>query len=142
MKITTQGVYGLVCVLSIAQARNKRPISMQEISQQEQLPIDYIEQLLLKLRRSGIVKSVRGRTGGYKLSKSATRISVKDIVEAVEGGVFEAICLGPKQKLDKCSRAKNCLAGSVWVGLKNRVEEYLEGITIADLLNYPSPKRL
>jgi len=135
MRITTQGVYGLVCVLRIARQKDKQPVSIQIISIQEQLPIDYIEQLLLKLRRAGIIKSTRGRSGGYTLSRTANRITIKDIVEAVEGSVFEAICLGPKHRLDKCTRVKDCSVRSVWAGLKERIEDYLESITIKDLLN-------
>jgi len=102
MRITTQGVYGLVCVLRIAREKDRQPVSIQIISKEEQLPIDYIEQLLLKLRRANIVKSTRGRTGGYTLSGPASKITIKDIIEAVEGNIFETICFGPKNRENKC----------------------------------------
>jgi len=92
MRITTQGSYGLVCVLRIALQSNGQPVSIQAISKKEQLSIDYIEQLLLKLRRAGIVRSLRGRTGGYVLAKPASRLTIKDVVEAVEGSLFDTIC--------------------------------------------------
>lgn len=133
MRITTQGVYGLVCVLRIARAKNSQPVSMQIISKEEQLPIDYIEQLLLKLRRAKIVKSIRGRTGGYILAYATSKITLKDIIEAVEGSIFETICFGSNQK--KCIKLKDCLVRSVWWGLRERIEDYLEGITIKDLLS-------
>ena len=141
MRITTQGVYGLVCVLNIAREKNRQPVSMQTISKEEQLSIDYIEQLFLKLRRAGIVKSIRGRTGGYILAKSAYRITIKDIIEAVEGNVFETICFSSNHRLDKCMQVKDCLVRSVWLGLKERIEDYLGSITIRDLLNSDKRRR-
>lgn len=134
MRITTQGVYGLVCVLSIAKTINRQPISIQQISCKEQLPIDYIEQLLLKLRRSGIVKSIRGRCGGYVLAKPASKITIKDIIESVEGSILDTICFGT-HPTKKVTKAKGCLVRSVWLGLKKRIEDYLKSVTINDLLN-------
>ncbi|MFH1622316.1 MAG: Rrf2 family transcriptional regulator, partial [Candidatus Omnitrophota bacterium] len=104
------------------------------ISQEEQLPIDYIEQLLLKLRRSNIVKSIRGRSGGYILSNPTGKITIKDIIEAVEGNIFETICFGPNHRKNKCIKLKDCVIKSVWLGLKDKIEDYLEKITIKDLL--------
>jgi Rrf2 family protein len=135
MRITTQGVYGLVCVLRIARAKDKQPVSMQIISKEEQLSVDYIEQLLLKLRRADIVKSIRGRTGGYILSRSANRITLKDIVEAVEGRIFEAICLESDKNTKKCLKLSDCSVRKVWLGLRENIEDYLINITIKDLLN-------
>ena len=135
MKITTQGVYGLVCVLRIARESNKHPVSMQTISKEEQLPIDYIEQLLLKLRRDGIVRSIRGRIGGYVLAKSASKITIRDIIESVEGNIFDTICFRVSHKKDRCIKPRDCLVKPVWLELKKRIEDYLEGITIKDLLN-------
>lgn len=135
MRITTQGDYGLICVLRIAQQVNKEPISIQKISQEEQLSIDYIEQLLLKLRRAGIVKSIRGRVGGYVLARPASRISMKDIIQAVEGSVFEDICARLKHRGKICVPKGNCLAKSVWQGLEIKIEDYLNNITLKNLLD-------
>ena len=133
MRVTTQGVYGLVCILRVARETNGHPVSMKIISKEEQLPIDYIEQLLLKLRRAHIVRSIRGRSGGYVLARSASKITIKDIIESVEGNVFETICFDAHRK-DKCIKLKDCLVMPVWLGLKKRIEGYLESITIKDLL--------
>ena len=135
MRITTQGVYGLVCVLRIAREAKNTPVSIQTISKKEQLSIDYIEQLLLKLRRAGIVKSVRGRAGGYVLAKSASKITIKDIIECVEGSVFETICFNTVNIKNKCVEPRGCLVKPVWLELKKRIEGYLKSVTIDNLLN-------
>lgn len=140
MKITTQGVYGLVCVLRIAREESRQPVSIQRISKEEQLSIDYIEQLLLKLRRAKIVKSIRGRAGGYILANDASRITLKHIIQAVEGSIFETICFGSESQENKCLKVKDCLVRSVWLGLKDNIESYLKNITIKDLLDSNNKK--
>lgn len=135
MRITTQGSYGLVCVLTIARNAGRQPVSIQAISEKEQLSIDYLEQLLLKLRRAGIVKSLRGRMGGYLLAKPASRLTVKDVIEAVEGSVFDTICDHKKRKKDTCIRPRDCFAKPMWTGLKGIIEDYLGKVSIASLLN-------
>lgn len=135
MRITTQGSYGLVCVLTIARNTDREPVSIQVISEKEQLPIDYLEQLLLKLRRAGIVKSSRGRSGGYVLARPASQLTVRDVIEAVEGSVFDTICDRKKRKKDACVRPRDCLAKPVWTELKARIEDYLGKVRISSLLN-------
>ena len=85
-----------------------------------------MEQLLLKLRRARIVKSIRGRCGGYVLAKPASKITVKDIIESVEGSILETICFGA-HPTGKTTKAKGCLVRSVLLGFK-----------IKDLLNFPA----
>jgi len=140
MRITTQGVYGLVCVLRIAREARKTPVSIQAISKKEQLSIDYIEQLLLKLRRAGIIKSIRGRNGGYVLAKPASKITIKDIIECVEGSVFETICFSTVNIKNKCAEPRGCLVRPVWLELKKRIEGYLKSVTIENLLNSDKKK--
>lgn len=135
MRITTQGNYGLVCVLTIARNADRHPVSIQTISKKEQLSIDYLEQLLLKLRRAGIVKSLRGRMGGYVLAKPASRLNVKDIIEAVEGSVFDTICDHKRRKKDTCIRPRDCLATPMWRELKGIIEDYLAKVSVLSLLD-------
>ena len=139
MRITTQGDYGLICMLRIAQQKDRQPVSIQKISEEEQLSIDYIEQLLLKLRRAGIVKSFRGRVGGYLLARPASRISIKDIIQAVEGSVFDDICARLKHRGRMCvpKPKGSCLAKPVWQGLEVKIKDYLNNITVKSLMDSP-----
>jgi Rrf2 family protein len=126
MKITTQGDYALRCILSIARAGDAAPVPISRIVEEERLPEDYIEQLLLKLRRRKIIKSVRGFHGGYLLERHP----------AVEGQAFEVICSHKRRRHTHkdCLDHEGCAFQGVWKGLKERIEGYLGSITIASLL--------
>ena len=135
MRITTQGDYALRCILNIAKNGPKGPVAIRQIVQEEGLPLDYIEQLLMKLRRSQLIKSIRGVKGGYILKKAARHISIKDVLEAVEGEAFEVICTRQKNMGKKnCKGSKDCVLKDVWLHLKKSIEDYLGRQTIQSLL--------
>ncbi len=136
MRITTQGDYALRCVLNIARHSQAGPVSIKSMAREEGLPLDYIEQLLLKLRRRKLIKSIRGAKGGYLLEKAIGRMNIRDILDAVEGATFEMIC-SRRKKLNshKCKGASACVLKNVWLRLKDKIEEYLTGVTIESLLN-------
>lgn len=135
MRITTQGDYAVRCILSIARNSPRGPVAISRIAQEEKLPLDYIEQLLMKLRRKKIVKSIRGARGGYLLNRDAGRTNLKDVIEAVEGEAFKVICDSRKNLKEKrCHGAKGCVLKGVWLGLKKQIEGYLSGKTVASLM--------
>src|SRR5436190_9525342 len=84
VRITTLAEYGVICALHLAKRRGEHPITGREIAAGERLPVDYVEQILLRLRRAGIVKSTRGAHGGYTLARSTDEISVRDVINASE----------------------------------------------------------
>jgi Rrf2 family cysteine metabolism transcriptional repressor len=108
MRITTQGHYALRCLLNIAGQSGKGAVSISRIVEEEGLPQDYIEQLLMKLRRRRLIKSVRGANGGYLLKKDVSAITVKDVLEAVEGEAFEIICSRRKNSKKWSCRRDAC----------------------------------
>jgi Rrf2 family protein len=122
-------------LLNIAQNGVNTPVPISRIVEEEGLPEDYIEQLLLKLRRSRLIRSMRGVNGGYLLEKSVHAITVKDVLEAVEGEAFEVICgrKRKKEKKSKCCDGGKCVLKDVWVELKGRIETYLASVTIGAL---------
>lgn len=135
MRITTQGEYALRCILNIAKNGSKGPVSISRIVAEEGLPLDYIEQLLMKLRRHKLIKSIRGVRGGYLLNKKMAQISVKDVLEAVEGDAFEVICSRRKSlKLKKCREGEKCILRRVWLDLKKEIDGFLEKETMESLL--------
>ena len=136
MRITTQGDYALRCMLNIAAKNNKGPVCISRICREEGLPLDYIEQLLIKLRRKKLIKSTRGVKGGYVLGKDAFEITVKDVIEAVEGEAFEVICSRVNnRKARKCAANSECVLRDVWMGLKGEIERFLSSETIGSLLD-------
>lgn len=136
MRITTQGEYGLRCMLNIAK-HSKEPISISELARCERLPKDYVEQLLLKLRRAKIIKSIRGLNGGYVLAKNPNTVSIADILKALEGDTFEIICdkYRGKAHLKRCVRFdKRCDLRPVWKKLKAQIDATLGKAKLTSLL--------
>ena len=135
MRITTQGDYALRCLLNIAGQSDKGPVPISRMGQEEGLPLDYIEQLLMKLRRHKLIRSIRGVNGGYLLDREMGAITVKDVLEAVEGEAFEIICLRRKTSLKNKCRSEDCALKDIWLSLKSVIEKHLDKITIKDLVD-------
>lgn len=133
MKITTQGDYGLKCVLRIAEAKGEA-VSIAEICKSEKLSIDYVEQLLLRLRRRGLVKSLRGPGGGYALAKSPKRINLRHIIIALENNPFETVCKRLRKNEVHCSRSRRCKIKAVWRKINKSCEKALKKVSIAKLI--------
>jgi Rrf2 family protein len=138
MRITTWGEYGLIVSLTLARRAGEGPIAARELAEQERLPHDYVEQILLRLRRAGLVESVRGAKGGYHLARPAQAITVKDVMDASEHATFEVNCDRHPVNQDRCSRDASCSIRPVWRMLEHRINELLSGISLADLMHEES----
>ena len=92
MRITTWAEYGVICALHLARRTGDGPVTGRDVAARERLPGDYVEQILLRLRRAGIVQSTRGAKGGYALARPATEISVREIITAAELVTFDLHC--------------------------------------------------
>jgi Rrf2 family protein len=134
MRVTTWAEYGLIVSIHLAKRAGQGPVAARELSEQERLPHDYVEQILLRLRRAGIVDSVRGAKGGYLLAREAQAVSVKDVLEASEHVTFEVNCDLHPVSADRCSAEASCSIRPVWRMLERRINELLSGITLADLM--------
>jgi Rrf2 family protein len=134
VRITTQAEYGLICALHLARRNDDGPVTGREIARQERLPVDYVEQIMLKLRRAGIVNSTRGAHGGYRLARPAPDISVRDVMNASENSTFDVHCGSHPVEEERCSAAHDCSIRPVWMLLQRRIDEVLEGVRLSDLL--------
>lgn len=134
MRITTWAEYGLIVAVHLARHGNERPVPAREIAEREGLPPDYVEQILLKLRRAGLVTSVRGAHGGYYLARPAPEVSVRDVLDAAENRTFEVNCDSYPINAQRCSSETGCSIRPVWRELQRRVDEFLESVSLADLL--------
>ena len=141
MRITTQAEYGLICALHLARRLDEGPVTGREIAAQERLPGDYVEQIMLKLRRSGIVKSTRGAHGGYTLARPADEISVHDVISAAEHSTFEVHCTSHPVEETRCSSSHDCSIRPVWLLLQRQIDEVLQGVRLSDLLLQESQVR-
>src|SRR2546422_1017397 len=114
MRVTTWAEYGLIVSIHLARHAGEGPVAARELSEQERLPHDYVEQILLRLRRAGLVESVRGARGGYMLARPPQAVSVKDVIEASEHVTFEVNCdLHPVDD-ERCDPATACSIRPVW----------------------------
>ena len=141
MRITTQAEYGLICALHLARRIDDGPVTGREIAAQERLPGDYVEQIMLKLRRAGIVRSTRGAHGGYALARLPDEISVHDVISAAEHSTFEVHCTSHPVEEARCSSSHDCSIRPVWVLLQRRIDDVLQGVRLSDLLMQESQVR-
>lgn len=135
MRITTWAEYGVICALNLARRNEKGPVTGREIASQERLPADYVEQILLRLRRAGVITSTRGAHGGYMLSRPPEEISIRAVIHASELETFDLHCLSHPVEEDRCAASHNCSIRPVWVLLQTKIDDILEGVCLADLLH-------
>jgi len=138
MRITTWTEYSLIIAMHLARrgAAGTGPVAAREIAEQERLPADYVEQILLRLRRAGLVESVRGARGGYYLAREPAQISIRDIMAASEHQTFEVNCDHHPVDADRCAPTSACSIRPVWQALQQRVDELLGSISVADLMRH------
>lgn len=135
MRITTLAEYGVICALHLAKRVDDGPITGREIAAAERLPVDYVEQILLRLRRADIVKSTRGAHGGYALARPAADISVRNVIAASELTTFDLHCVSHPVEEERCSAAHECSIRPVWQMLQQKIDEVLESVRLSDLLH-------
>ena len=134
MRITTLAEYGVICALHLARRAAQGPVTGRDIAARERLPVDYVEQILLRLRRAGLVQSTRGARGGYALAKPAEDISVRDVIAASELTTFDLHCVSHPVEEERCSAAHACSIRPVWVLLQQRIDDVLGSVRLSDLL--------
>jgi Rrf2 family protein len=135
VRITTWAEYGLICALHLAKRASEGPVTGREIAERERLPTDYVEQILLRLRRAGIVKSTRGAHGGYALARSAAQISVREVISASELATFDLHCVSHPVDDERCAASSSCSIRPVWILLQQKIDDVLESVHLADLLH-------
>lgn len=141
MRITTWTEYSLIISIHLAKQgrRGAAPVAARELAETERLPADYVEQILLRLRRAGIVESVRGAKGGYFLAKEPAAITVRDVMEASEHQTFELNCENHQVDAERCAPTSSCAIRPVWQDLQRRIDDFLGGVTLLDLLRDEPP---
>ncbi|WP_386687718.1 Fe-S cluster assembly transcriptional regulator IscR [Lonepinella sp. MS14437] len=130
MKLTSKGRYAVTAILDIALNAQDNPVTLSDISERQAISLSYLEQLFAKLRRHGLVRSVRGPGGGYQLGLPTDKISIGMIITAVNENIAVTKCLGK----GNCRDGQECLTHSLWEELSNRIESFLDQITLAELV--------
>lgn len=141
MRITTLAEYGVICALHLAKRVGEGPVTGRQIAASEQLPVDYVEQILLRLRRAGLVKSTRGAHGGYALALAPSDITVRDVIAASEHQTFDLHCVTHPVGEERCSASHNCSIRPVWMLLQQKIDDVLQSVHLSDLLHGESEVR-
>ncbi len=131
LKLSTKGQYGVRAMFEIARGYPENPVTIKEISERQDVSVAYLEQILNKLRRAGLIKSVKGPGGGYLLAAEPGEISIASILKELEGPVAITSCLDPEEG---CSRVEGCVTHLLWRSLGAKIEAFLETITLRNLL--------
>jgi Rrf2 family iron-sulfur cluster assembly transcriptional regulator len=130
VRLTTKGRYAVTAMLDLAFHSQIKPVTLTDIATRQTISLSYLEQLFSRLRRAGMVTGVRGPGGGYKLSKESSEISISDIILAVDEQVDLTNC----ESKANCQNEQPCLTHDLWIGLSHTVRNYLDGITLGELL--------
>jgi Rrf2 family transcriptional regulator, iron-sulfur cluster assembly transcription factor len=132
MRITTKGRYGLRAVINLAKTNHSRPVSIGSIATQENVSSEFLEQIFFKLKKAGLIRSIRGPGGGFVLNRTPGEISVQDILEAV--GETRGLTPCTLRRKTLCDRPEPCAAHDIWTGLQKTMEDYLTNVTLKDIL--------
>ena len=133
MKISTKGRYALRMLVDLAEHSNDGFIALKDVAERQGISKKYLEQIIPVLNRAGVLQTNRGYRGGYKLANSPNKFTVGEILRLTEGSFAPVSCL--EQDPVQCERSAECATLSMWKGLYQVINEYLDGITIQDLLD-------
>ena len=130
MRLTTKGRFAVTAMLDLAMNEADKPVTLAGISERQSISLSYLEQLFSRLRRSGLVKSVRGPGGGYRIAKKLDQVSVSEIISAVDELIDATQCGGQ----ENCHDEGRCMTHDLWSSLNVKILEYLSGVSLADLV--------
>jgi Rrf2 family iron-sulfur cluster assembly transcriptional regulator len=131
VKLSTKGRYAVMAMVDLARHAQAKPVSLSDIATRQEISLSYLEQLFARLRRAGLVKSVRGPGGGYYLARIATKIKVVEVVLAVDEPLDATNCGGQ----GNCQDGKPCITHDLWEGLNEKIHEYLESVNLQQLVD-------
>lgn len=138
MRLTSKGRYAVTAMIDLALHAELKPVPLAEISERQSISLSYLEQLFSRLRRKKLVASARGPGGGYKLGMLPGLISVGMIIDAVDENVKATKC----DSSGGCNDGKRCLTHSLWDDLSERISDFLDNISLADLMTNNEIKQL
>lgn len=135
MKLTTKGRYGLRAVIDLAAYAGAEPVSLSDVAERQGISISYLEQLVAKLKKAGIVQSTRGAQGGYSLAKKPEEISVGEVLRALEGSLSPVDCSAVDGESEtECSASSFCVTKYVWKRISDSINDTVNSIFLSELL--------
>jgi len=137
MRLTTKGRFAVTAMLDLALHSTEGPVTLAGISTRQKISLSYLEQLFGKLRRQGLVESVRGPGGGYNLARAPETVAVSDIIVAVDEPIDATQCGGRENCLDD----HRCMTHELWAGLNAHIFAYLRSVSLAELVRQQRSQR-
>ncbi|MEK7273679.1 MAG: Rrf2 family transcriptional regulator [Candidatus Desantisbacteria bacterium] len=134
MWLSTKGRYAIRVMIELGLHEKGKVVSVKEIASNQDISPQYIEQLIVRLRRVGLVESIRGPAGGYRLAKDASLITAGDIIRTLENYIDPVFCIDPKISKKECQRSSRCAARLLWKRVGEKMAEVLDSTTIDDLV--------
>jgi Rrf2 family cysteine metabolism transcriptional repressor len=135
MNISTRGRYGLRALTDIAIHTTEGPMVLRVIAERQKISESYLEQVFTLLRKSGLVRSIRGAQGGYELSRPAEDISVGEILRVLEGPIVPVHCVDRSNSRSECESEKHCITRHFWEELRDTLNNFLDRTTLQDLVD-------
>jgi len=136
MRLTTKGRFAVTAMLDIALYEADKPVTLAGISERQSISLSYLEQLFSRLRKQGLVSSVRGPGGGYRIAKAHQDISVSDIITAVDEQIDATQCGGS----ENCHDDGRCMTHELWASLNGKILDYLSGVSLGDMVEMQRKK--
>lgn len=134
MRLSTKGRYAVMAMADLARHGSDRAVSLAEIATRQEISLSYLEQLFARLRRGGLVKSVRGPGGGYRLARPADETWVADIVLAVDEPIRATRCTGMGSPRGCMIGGERCITHDLWEGLGQEIHRYLSSVSLGDVV--------
>ncbi|MGH8687944.1 MAG: Fe-S cluster assembly transcriptional regulator IscR [Burkholderiales bacterium] len=138
MRLTTKGRFAVTAMVDLALRQSRGPVTLAAISERQHISLSYLEQLFGKLRRHNLVSSVRGPGGGYNLAQPPAKVTVAQIVIAVDEPLDATQCGGK----ENCKDDKRCMTHDLWATLNTKMHEYLSSVSLADLVEHQNGKHV
>jgi Rrf2 family iron-sulfur cluster assembly transcriptional regulator len=132
VKLSTKGRYAVMAMVDLAQFGATGPITLADIAERQEISLSYLEQLFAKLRRGGLVRSVRGPGGGYRLAFPADEVRISDIIHAVDEPIRATRCI-PGSSTGCVTKHSRCLTHDLWSELGHQIQLYLSSVTLDDV---------
>lgn len=138
MRLSTKGRYAVTAMIDLALHNDVGPVALTDIADTQKISVSYLEQLFARLRKNGLVRGMRGPGGGYRLARPAAEITVAEIITAVDEPIDMTRCAGKED----CQDGEKCLTHELWVDLSKQLYDFLHGITLGQVVQWPAVQRV
>ncbi len=140
MMVSTKGRYALFVLIDLAKHQENGFVSLSEVAERQKLSLKYLESVVSMLNKGGLLKSCRGKNGGYRLTKEPSEYNINEILQLTEGSLAPVDCI--KNNESGCANSEGCMTLPLWVGMDRLIANYLKNITLQDLIDGNRDKML